>query len=30
MDWVGLAHDRERWQVFENSIMNLVGNFLTR
>jgi hypothetical protein len=23
MDWIGLAHDRDRWQAIVNAVMNL-------
>jgi hypothetical protein len=23
MDWIGLAHDKDRWRVFVNAVMNL-------
>jgi len=34
MEWIRLAHDRDRWQVLMNAVMNLqvpknAGNFLT-
>jgi len=34
MDWIELAHGRERWRAFVNAVMNLwgpsnAGNFLT-
>ena len=34
MEWIDMAHDRDRWWAFVNAVMNLrflqnVGNFLT-
>jgi hypothetical protein len=34
LEWFDLAHDRNRWQVLVNAVMNIqvpynVGNFLT-
>jgi hypothetical protein len=34
MDWIDLAHDRDRWQAIVNAVMNLqitqnAGKFLT-
>jgi len=34
MDWIGLAHDRDRWRALVSAVMNLrvlwnAGNFLT-
>jgi hypothetical protein len=34
MDWIGLAHDREKWRALANVVMNLriakyAGNLLT-
>jgi hypothetical protein len=34
MDWIGMAHDRDRWRALVNTVMNLwvplnAGNFLT-
>jgi hypothetical protein len=23
MDWIGLAHDRNKWRIFVNAVMNL-------
>jgi len=25
MDWLGLAHDRDRWRALVNAMMNLQG-----